>query len=77
MTKPTVDFSQLSVDERLELIDRLWESVARDAPERLDLTPDEAAEIERRSQELRTDPGLAIPWDTVRSRILNDLQRGR
>jgi putative addiction module component (TIGR02574 family) len=76
MTKPTVDPSQLSVDERLELIDRLWESVARDAPERLEPTPDEEAEIERRSEELRAHPELAVPWDTARADILKDLERG-
>jgi len=76
MTKPTVDPSQLSVDERLELIDQLWDSVARDAPERLELTPDEEAEIERRSEELRANPELAVPWDTMRARILSGLERG-
>ena len=75
MTKPTVDPSQLSVDERLELIDRLWESVARDAPERLELTPDQEAEIERRSEELSRNPELAVPWDKVRARLLGDLER--
>jgi putative addiction module component (TIGR02574 family) len=77
VTKPTVDSSQLSVDERLELIDQLWESVVRDAPERLELSADYEAEIERRSAELRTNPGLAIPWDVVRTRLLNNLERGR
>ena len=76
MPKPIVDPSQLTVDERLELIDRLWESVARDAPERLELTPDEEAEIEHRSDELRANPELAVPWDAARARILKDLERG-
>jgi putative addiction module component (TIGR02574 family) len=67
----------MTVDERLELIDRLWESVARDAPERLALTADEEAELERRSEELRVNPGLAVPWDVVRTRLLNHLERGR
>jgi putative addiction module component (TIGR02574 family) len=76
MNKPTVDPSQLSVEERLELIDRLWESVARDAPERLDLSPEEEAEIDRRSEELHANPKLAIPWETARPGILEDLERG-
>lgn len=76
MNKPTVDPSQLSVEERLELIDRLWESVARDAPERLDLSPEEEAEIDRRSEELHANPDLAVPWDTARTGILKDLERG-
>jgi len=76
MNKPTVDPSQLSVEERLELIDRLWESVARDAPERLDLSPEEEAEIDRRSEELQANPDLAVPWDTARTGILKDLERG-
>jgi putative addiction module component (TIGR02574 family) len=77
MTKPKVDPSQLSVDERLELIDRLWESVACEAPERLELSPTQEAEIERRSAELRTNPELAVPWDEARAQIVKEFERGR
>jgi putative addiction module component (TIGR02574 family) len=54
----------LSVDERLELIDALWETVPSDA---LPALSDEwRAEILRRSAELDAGSITTIPWEQVR-----------
>jgi len=55
---------QLSVSERLELIDALWESVP---PVALPPLSDEwRAEIERRSSEVDAGTVATIPWERVR-----------
>ena len=50
MPKPTIDYSALSVDDRLRLIDEIWASVVNDDPGLADLTQDEWAEIEEKTE---------------------------
>ena len=55
---------KLSVGERLELIDALWETVP---PNALPPLSDEwRVEIQRRSAELDAGTVTTIPWDQVR-----------
>lgn len=68
MGKPAVDVSGLSDEERLDLLDRLWESIGRD-PRALPLSAAERAELDRRLDELETDGPVGIPWDEVVAQI--------
>lgn len=74
MAMPAFDLAalrRLSVAERLQLVEDLWDSVAEDAPdEALPITPELAAELDRRLAEHEADPGSALPWEKVRARIL-------
>ena len=66
MPKPAIDFSHLTVAERIQLAEDLWDSVG-DAPETLELTAEQRAELDRRLAEHRKDPESAIPWEQVRA----------
>ena len=68
MSKPAFDFNQLSVPERIQLVEDLWDSVAAETPP-LPLTPDEIAELERRLDEMERNPDACIPWEQVRADI--------
>jgi putative addiction module component (TIGR02574 family) len=72
MAKPILDFSHLTVAERIQLAQDLWDSVA-DAPEMLELTDAQRAELDRRLAEHRANPDDAIPWEDLRK----ELYRGR
>ncbi len=61
----TIDFAQLrrlSVEERLQLVQDLWDSIAEDTPD-LPLTDEQQLEIDRRIADHERDPSKAIPWD--------------
>lgn len=58
----------LSVSERIQLAQDIWDSVA-EAPEALALSDEEKAEIERRLEAYHQDPGAGSPWSVVRERI--------
>ena len=48
----------------------LWESLDDSQREaELTLTPDQAAELDRRLAEHLADPSSAIPWDEVRRKL--------
>ena len=59
--------SQLSVADRLRLIDQLAASVPDDQPP--SLAEGWMAEIERRSKEIDSGAVTPEPWDSIRSRL--------
>ena len=72
MAKPTLDIERLSADERLDLMEQLWESLRKDASS-VPLTHAQREELDRRLDDLEADiqrgAPLGIPWDEVLQRI--------
>jgi putative addiction module component (TIGR02574 family) len=64
MANPKIDFSHLSPQERLELIGELWDSLDDQA---FEVTPELAAELDRRLDELRRNPDAGRSWEEVRA----------
>ena len=64
----------LSPAERLDLLERLWDSL-RDTPARVPLTDPQRAELDRRLDALEGDVEqgrvLGVPWDEVVRQIRN------
>ncbi len=69
MSQP-VQIEKLSTEERLRLIEQLWESL-RTTPEAIPLTEPQRAELDRRLDELDKGDVEGIPWDEVLRRIKN------
>ncbi len=69
MAKSEIDFSDLTVSERIQLAEDLWDSVS-EAPEVLELTPAQRAELDRRLAAHQADPDSAIPWALLRKELL-------
>ncbi|HYR59020.1 MAG TPA: addiction module protein [Chthoniobacteraceae bacterium] len=59
---------QLPVAERVALMNEIWESLTAEGYEP-DVTPEEAAELERRWQEHLAHPESAIPWEQVKAEL--------
>jgi putative addiction module component (TIGR02574 family) len=56
----------LSLDERVELVQRLWDDIADDGYDP-SLTPAQAAELERRVAEHHANPGDVVSWEQVKA----------
>lgn len=69
-----IDFTKLSLAERIELAERLWDSVAAETGG-LPVTEAQAAELDRRLADLAADPAAGEPWEVVRSRIARRLDK--
>jgi len=69
------DFANLTVAERIQLAEDLWDSIARDSPE-LGLTSAQAAELDARLEQLRRSPNSGESWEVVRDRLRRGLRRG-
>jgi putative addiction module component (TIGR02574 family) len=68
MAKLEIDISKLSPEERLDLIEELWDSLSTD-PARIPVAEAQADELDRRLAEMGQDDSLGIPWETVLARI--------
>jgi putative addiction module component (TIGR02574 family) len=68
MDEPSVRIESLSKDERLDLLERLWDSLS-DTPSEVAVTQAQRAELDRRSDALDEDVqkgrSLGVPWDEV------------
>lgn len=67
MTLEQFGIDHLNPQQRLELIDLIWDSLSDDAP----FTPPDwhLRELERRVATADADPGSAEPWEAVLARL--------
>jgi putative addiction module component (TIGR02574 family) len=68
MSESPVRIESLSTDERLDLLERLWDSLSA-TPDEVPVTRAQQAELDRRSkaldQDLAKGRALGVPWDEV------------
>ena len=63
-----IDISTLTVEQRLELLDEIWESLY-ETPQAIPLTEAQRQELDRRLDEVDRDGPDGIPWDEVLRRL--------
>jgi len=69
MSQPRPDFLSLSVAERIQLAEDIWDSIPADNSKSAALTPAQLQEIQARLQAHDSDPATAIHWEQVRSEL--------
>jgi putative addiction module component (TIGR02574 family) len=63
-----LDIASLTPEERLSLLEELWDSLAA-TPGAVPLTAPQRAELDRRLDDLDREGPVGIPWEEVLSRI--------
>jgi putative addiction module component (TIGR02574 family) len=66
MAPKLMDFSHLSLSERLQLVEDLWDSID---DEQIPVPEWHLQELERRLAEFRANPEAGAPWAEVRERL--------
>ena len=69
-TLTKADVLSLSVPERIQLVEDIWDTVA-EIPEEVVLTDEQKTEIDRRLEAYHQNPHEGSPWGMVRERIRN------
>ncbi len=64
-----IDVNQLSRDERLELIEQLWDSLSDQERDSLPLTAEQDAELDRRLDALEKDGPVGLSADELRQQV--------
>jgi len=63
------EFGHLTVAERIQLVEDIWDSISQ-AEEVLDLTDAQRKELDRRIASHDARPDQAIPWASFRAELL-------
>jgi putative addiction module component (TIGR02574 family) len=63
-----VEISQLSISERIQLAEDLWDSIL-DRQDEVQLDPAQQQELDRRLDRHRQDPSAGSTWETVKQRL--------
>jgi putative addiction module component (TIGR02574 family) len=69
MSNSAPDYRWLSVSERIQLVEDIWDSIVAENPESVQLTSLQRAELNRRLDAHDSDPSSAVAWDEVRSEL--------
>jgi putative addiction module component (TIGR02574 family) len=56
---------RLPLAERIELVEALWESITQEGYEP-PLTPEQAAELDRRLEAHRRNPNDVVSWESIK-----------
>ena len=73
MSTNAIDIEKLGVDERLQLIEELWESLCSN-PSKIPVTQAQKQELDRRLDAIDEGDDSGIPWMEVLDRIRNQLK---
>jgi putative addiction module component (TIGR02574 family) len=63
-----VEISQLSIAERIQLAEDLWDSIL-DRQDEVELDLAQQQELDRRLTQHRQDPNAGSSWETVKQRL--------
>ena len=73
--EPAYDYRRLTIAERLQLVEDIWDSIAEDADEgSFPVSDEDKALLDERLADLEANPGRGAPWPEVRARIINRLK---
>ncbi len=67
-TLAKADVLSLSVSERIQLVEDIWDTIA-EVPEAIGLSEEQKAELETRLVAYHQNPEEGSPWGMVRERI--------
>jgi putative addiction module component (TIGR02574 family) len=65
----SLGIDRLSAEDRLRLIDEIWDSLDREI-QHAELLPWQEELLDRRIAEADANPGQGSPWDEVKARLL-------
>jgi putative addiction module component (TIGR02574 family) len=68
MSTQLSDILQLTIAERIQLAEDIWDSVAA-FPEALPLTDAQKEELDRRLQAYAESPNEGVSWDELKNRL--------
>lgn len=69
-TVSVADILQLPVQERIHLVEMIWESIAA-CPQAIEVSPELRSELEARRAEFERNPEAGYSWEQVKSQMKN------
>jgi putative addiction module component (TIGR02574 family) len=70
----SLGIERLGIEERLTLVEELWDSIAADSPA-IPLTQTQRDELDRRIAEHEANPDDVVSWEEVKSTLAKRLKK--
>ena len=70
MNTQVTDILELSVAERIQIVEDIWDSIIS-TPEKLLLSEAEEIELDKRLEDYKQNPNDVIEWETLKKNLLN------
>jgi len=74
VTIKSLGIDRLGIEERLALVEELWDSIAADSAD-VPLTDTQRAELDRRIADHERNPEDVVSWNEVKASITERLKR--
>ena len=62
------DILQLSISERIQLVEDIWDSIAV-VPDNVPLTEEQKAELDRRLESYQANPSKGVSWRELKDKL--------
>ncbi len=72
MNTAYLNFKELPISERIQLVEDIWDSIAEETPGHLQLSQQDRAELHRRLSAHHADPSSSLSWEQVRASLFKD-----
>ena len=69
MNTQVAEIFELSVAERIQIVEDIWDSISN-APEELSLSEAEKLELDKRLESYKQNPDEGIEWETLKKNLL-------
>ena len=70
MSRPQLDIASLTIEERLDLLEQIWDSLTV-TPEAVPFMDAQRAELDRRLDDLEREGLVGLSWDEMLDRVRN------
>jgi putative addiction module component (TIGR02574 family) len=71
-----LDLSKMTVNEKLDLINKIWDTITPEQPP-MPVPEWLKKELDRRHEEFLRDPSQAIDWKEAKAQILNEYAKSQ
>jgi putative addiction module component (TIGR02574 family) len=65
------EYLKLSLSERIQLVEDIWDSIANEAAGEAALTQAQRLELQRRMAAHQADPSSTVSWEQVRAKLFS------
>lgn len=72
MNTAKLDFKTMPISERIELVEDIWDSIAAETSNSLNLSDAQRAELHKRFAEHQADPSSGLSWKHVRAALFKN-----